>query len=142
MCVCFSDLIFYSYFCIDNLYYYYFFWKNSFFYAVYKNDSRIKKYLSNRSLFLYLQISLELEKVYKKIVIFYYISGYNFKFFFFDFVLSLHFFLSLFPNLYYFFVQIAFFFLFSFFFSKFYIEFKETMERERVYINCCFEYEV
>jgi hypothetical protein len=36
----------------------------------------------------------------------------------------LYIFLSRFPNLYYFFVQIA------FFFSKFYIEFKETMERE------------
>jgi len=74
----------------------FFCWKSSFFYAIYKNDSRIKKYLSNRSFFLYLQISLELEKVYKKIVIFYYISGYHFTFFFYfifyDFFLSLHFF--------------------------------------------------
>jgi small-conductance mechanosensitive channel len=44
----------------------FFCWKSSFFYAMYKNDGRIKKYLSNRSFFLYLQISLELEKVYKK----------------------------------------------------------------------------
>jgi hypothetical protein len=118
MCFCFSDLIFYPYFCIDNLYY--FCWKSSFFYAIYKNDGRIKKYLSDHSFFLCLQISLELEKVYKKIVIYYYISGYHFFFTLFSMILFFLyiFVLSLFPNLYYFFVQIAFFF-FSFFFFLF-----------------------
>jgi hypothetical protein len=48
------------------IFFFYFCWKSSFFYAIYKNDGRIKKYLSDYSFFLYLQISLELEKVNKK----------------------------------------------------------------------------
>jgi hypothetical protein len=120
--------------------FFFFCWKSSFFYAIYKNDGRIKKYLSNLSFFLYLQISLELEKVYKKIVIFYYISGYHFTFFF---LLYFLWFCSFFTFFFcpYFIIYIIFlfkllflflFFLF-FFFSKFYIEFKETMDSESLH---------
>jgi hypothetical protein len=128
MCFCFSDLIFYPYFCIDNLYYFYFCWKSYFFYAIYKNDGRTKKYLSNRSFFLYLQIYLELKKVYKKIVIFYYICGYHFTFFFLLYIIFL-FKLLFFSS----------FFLFPF--LNFTLNSRKPW-RERVYINCCFEYEV
>jgi hypothetical protein len=115
---------------------FYFCWKSSFFYAIYKNDGQIKKYLFDRSFFLYLQISLELKKVYKKIVIFYYISGYLFTFFFYfifyDFVLSLHFFCP------YFLIYIIFLFkLLFFFFLNFTLNSRKPW-RERVYINCYF----
>jgi hypothetical protein len=147
MCFCFSDLIFYPYFCIDNLYYFYFCWKSYFFYAIYKNDGRTKKYLSNRSFFLYLQIYLELKKVYKKIVIFYYICGYHFTFFF---LLYFIWFCSFFTFFFcpYFLIYIIFLFKLLFFSSFFLFPFLNfTLNsrkpwRERVYINCCFEYEV
>jgi hypothetical protein len=131
--ICFSILIFAL---IIYIIFFYFCWKSSFFYAIYKNDGRIKKYLSDRSFFLYLQISLELEKVHKKIVIFYYISGYHFTFFF---LLYFLWFCSFFTFFFcpYFLIYIIFLFklllFFSFSFSKFYIEFKKTMERESLH---------
>jgi hypothetical protein len=83
------------------------------------------------------------KKYIKKIVIFYYISGYHFTIFLFTLfsmiLFFLYIFLSLFPNLYYFFVQIAFFF-FSFFLN-FTLNSRKPW-RERVYINCCFWYKI
>jgi hypothetical protein len=74
------------------------------------------------------------KKYIKKIVIFYYISGYLFTlfffyFFFYDFVVYLHFFCPYFLIYIFFLLKL----LFFFFFSKFYIEFKETMERESLH---------
>jgi hypothetical protein len=81
------------------------------------------------------------KKYIKKIVIFYYISGYLFTFFFLLYFLwfcsFFTFFFPLFPNLYYFFVQIAFFLFFFFFFLNFTLN-SRKLWRERVYINCCF----
>jgi len=133
----FSDLIFYPYFCIDNLYYYFFFVGKVVSFTLYiRMMVELKNiYLTVVSSYTY-KFLWNWKKYIKKIVIFYYISGYHFTFFFYfifyDFVFSLHFFCP------YFLIYIIFLFkllfLFSFFsFSKFYIEFKETMERENLH---------
>jgi len=138
MCFCLSDLIFYPYFCNDNLYIYFFLFlfKKVVSFRLYISMMVKLKNICLAVVFFYTYKFLWNWKKYikKKIVIFYYISGYLFTFFFYsifyDFVLSLHFFCP------YFLIYIIFLFKllsFSLFSSKFYIEFKETMERESLH---------
>jgi hypothetical protein len=136
MCFCISDLIFYPYFCNDNLYYFFIYVEKVVSFRLYISMMVKLKNICLAVVFFYTYKFLWNWKKYikKKIVIFYYISGYLFTFFFnsifYDFVLSLHFFCP------YFLIYIIFLFKllsFSLFSSKFYIEFKETMERESLH---------
>jgi len=136
MCFCISDLIFYPYFCNDNLYYFFIYVEKVVSFRLYISMMVKLKNICLAVVFFYTYKFIWNCKKYikKKIVIFYYISGYLFTFFFnsifYDFVLSLHFFCP------YFLIYIIFLFKllsFSLFSSKFYIEFKETMERESLH---------
>jgi len=136
MCFCISDLIFYPYFCNDNLYYFFIYVEKVVSFRLYISMMVKLKNICLAVVFFYTYKFLWNWKKYikKKIVIFYYISGYLFTFFFnsifYDFVLSLDFFCP------YFLIYIIFLFKllsFSLFSSKFYIEFKETMERESLH---------
>jgi hypothetical protein len=59
-------LIWFSILIFALIIFFFFCWKSSFFYPIYKNDGRIKKYLSDRSFFLYLQILWNWKKYRKK----------------------------------------------------------------------------
>jgi hypothetical protein len=146
MCFCFSDLVFYPYFCIDNFILFF-----------------VEKVISFT---LYIRMMVELKNIYlivvssytykflwnwkkyiKKIVIFYYISGYHFTSFF---LLYFLWFCSFFTFFFcpYFLIYIIFLFkllLYFFFFLFPFLNFTLNSRkpwREIVYINCCFEYEV
>jgi hypothetical protein len=83
MCFCHSDLIFYPYFCIDNLYYFFISVEKVVSFRLYiRMMVKLKNiYLTVVSFYTY-KFLWNWKKYIKKIVFFYYISGYLFRFFF------------------------------------------------------------